>query len=52
MFFASATVSFWQARQETPVVDDLLEATSILRFLQMNKDIRLHFEDVGAVACW
>ena len=52
MVFASATVSFLQTRQANPVVDDLLEAKKVMRLLEMNKDFFLHFEDIGAVACW
>ena len=39
-----------QARQDNPVADDLLEANKVLRFLKMNRDIRLHSEDIGTVA--
>ena len=49
---ASSLLPRRQARHERPVVEDLLEANRVLRFLKMNKVIRLHFEDIGAAACW
>ena len=53
MIFASARVSFTQARQENPVVVVLpLEANRLLRFQRLTKDIRLQFPEYGAVGCW